>query len=749
MGSWKHWLISQFSVACLALPCWSIAPKSGLADDQPKTTVPNIVVLLADDLGWRDLSCYGSPFCETPSIDSLAETGMLFTSAYSAASICSPTRASLMTGKHPVRTGITDYIPGLVSKPNQMRTPRTAMQLELGERTMGEIFKTLGYTTFYSGKWHLGGQSHEPDKQGFDRYVSDLDLKNDKRDWTVGQRIAGSFVDFLHEHTANSAAATEQEPFLAYLSFHEPHLPILEYPEHIQKYRDKAATLGGAAEPRKERDGLLRVRQDDPAYGSEVAGLDDCVGTVLTALAKHKLTDNTIVVFFSDNGGLAMKAKPGPTSNAPLRCGKGWLYEGGIRVPMIVSFPGRIVPGKSDQVVVSHDLLPTLMELALGGRSPAATDDDLKGMDGRSIAPVLLGEEALLSNRPEFWHYPHYHGSTWGPGAAMRDGKWKLVQLDHYNAVELYDLQADIGETVNLASRFPDRVAAMQQRLADWQESVGAKFAVPRNLETDQLVAWCIVPFDAVKRGPVERAEMLKELGLKRLAYDWREEHVSSWPAEIAALRQHDIELTSFWCSASLEPASDPVAQRILEFLRKEQVATQLWVMLPDHQLERIDDENARIKTAVAAIRQLAIPAGELGCSVGLYNHGGWIGRPETLVKVIESLRAGEASEGLEGVQNVGIVYNFHHSHEDLDAFPAALTRMKPYLFCLNLNGTTVGGPKIQTLGEGQLDRQILGWIRQSQYAGPVGILDHRNELDARDSLDSNIRGLKRLLSPR
>lgn len=746
MRRWKRRLISQCTMACVALYCWSLAAMLGLADDRSTTRGPNIVVLLADDLGWRDLSCYGSPFCETPSIDSLAQSGMLFTNAYSAASICSPTRASLMTGKHPVRTGITDYIPGLVSKSNQMQTPRTAMQLELGERTMGEIFKTLGYTTFYSGKWHLGPQSHEPDKQGFDLYVSDRDLKNDKRDWTVGQRIVGSFASFLDDHATNPAASAEQKPFLAYLSFHEPHLPILEYPKHIEKYRDKAAALGGTAKPQKERDGLLRVRQDDPAYGSEVAGLDDCVGTVLEALADRKLSDNTIVVFFSDNGGLAMKAKPGPTSNAPLRCGKGWLYEGGIRVPMIVSYPGKITPGKSDQVVVSHDLLPTLIELA--GQNETVTDD-LRAMDGRSAAPVLLGKQDSLATRAEFWHYPHYHGSTWGPGAAMRDGKWKLVQLDHYRAVELYDLEADIGETVNLADSFPDRVTEMQQELADWQESAGAKFAVPRNLETDQLVAWCIVPFDAAKRGPVERAEMLQELGLKRLAYDWREEHVASWPAEIAALKEHDIELTSFWCSASLEPAGDPGAQRILEFLRKEQVSTQLWVMLPDHELAKISDENERLEAAADAVRQLAIPAGEIGCSVGLYNHGGWIGRPDTLVKVIKKLRAGDSAINQAGIENVGIVYNFHHSHDDLDAFPAALTQMKPYLFCLNLNGTTVGGPKIQTLGNGQLDRKILSWIRQSQYSGPVGILDHRSEMDARDSLKSNIRGLKTLLSPR
>ncbi|GAB5401962.1 MAG: TIM barrel protein [Aureliella sp.] len=276
-------------------------------------------------------------------------------------------------------------------------------------------------------------------------------------------------------------------------------------------------------------------------------------------------------------------------------------------------------------------------------------------------------------------------------------------------------------------------VLAQETRVEEKQ----SEETVPKNLQTEQLVAWCIVPFDAAERGPVERAEMLRELGLRRLAYDWREKHVPSWPAELKALAEHDIELTSFWCSASLSPASDPGAQRILKFLRKHKVTTQLWVMLPDHELAKIDDESQRVARAAEAIRQLAEPAGEIGCQVGLYNHGGWIGRPDTLVKVIHSL---------DDLSNVGIVYNFHHAHDDLDAFPAALRNMKPYLLCLNLNGTTVGGPKIQTFGDGELDAQILGWIREAKYTGPVGILDHRNELDARDSLLSNLQGLRKLL---
>lgn len=688
---------------------------------------PNIVFLLADDLGWQDLSCYGSSFCETPNIDSLADAGMRFTQAYTAASICSPTRASLMTGKHPVRTGITDYIPGLKSKPHQLRTPRTDLQLKHSEVTMGEMFSECGYETFYGGKWHLGGEGFEPDSQGFDHYVGDKQLGKHNRDWQVGLRITHAFDSFI-------ANRSEADPFFAYLSFHEPHLPILEYPDHIAHFTEKAKKLGSEPPPRAEHSGLTRARQDNAAYGSEVAGLDDFVGNVLQTLQQKGLRENTIIVFFSDNGGLSTKSKPGPTNNDPLRAGKGWLYEGGIRVPLIVSMPGKIQPGSvSEQVTVSFDLVPTLLELA--GQKLRPQDH----VDGRSIAGVLTGEQAVLPERAEYWHYPHYHGSTWSPGAAVRHGDWKLIQFDDGQTTELYNLQTDESERVDLSLQEPARVALLRENLANWQEDVGAQFATPANLATDELVAWCIVPFDAAKRGPKQRAEMLQELGLKRLAYDWREEHVPTWDKELDQLDKHGIELTSFWCSSSLKPLEDKNTKRIVEFLRRRQVATQLWVMLPDGELMKTRDEQARLDKAAAAVRELAEHVAGIDCSVGLYNHGGWVGRPTTLVKIMQRL---------SDLDNVGIVYNFHHSHEDLDNFPNSLLSMKPYLMCLNLNGTTVGGPKIQSLGQGDLDRDILRWIRQVQYSGPIGILDHRDELDAKKSLQQNLVGLKQMLGP-
>ena len=257
---------------------------------------------------------------------------------------------------------------------------------------------------------------------------------------------------------------------------------------------------------------------------------------------------------------------------------------------------------------------------------------------------------------------------------------------------------------------------------------------VPVNLRTENLVAWCIVPFDAKKRGPEARAKMLQELGLKKLAYDWREEHVPTWDSELKALQGAGVELTAFWCSSSLEPSKHPGNIRILEFLKKNKVRTQLWFMLPTGALDRIEDPKERLNAASNAVRDLAQAAAELDCSVGLYNHGDWPGKPSTLVAIMQELK---------DLKNVGLVYNFHHAHEDLAEFPRALKSMSPYLMCLNLNGMTVGGPKILPLVEGKLDQKILQWILDVNYQGPIGILDHRNELDARESLQQNLNGLQ------
>lgn len=439
-----------------------------LAEPVAAVERPNIVFLLADDLGYSDLGCYGSSFNETPNIDRLASEGLRFVQAYTAGSVCSPTRASLMTGKYPARTGITDYIPGLTSDGRKLQTARTKTELALNEFTIGEAMQAGGYQTFYAGKWHLGGKGFEPDAQGFDIYVGDEQLGNHSRDWRFGERLTDATVAFLDQQASDKHNAAK--PFFMYLAYHEPHLPILEYPAHIERFRTKANQLPATTGPKQvvERDGRTRVVQDDPAYGSEVAGLDDWVGRVLAKLDQTGLVKNTVVIFFSDNGGLSTKAAPGPTSNQPLRAGKGWLYEGGIRVPLIIRVPGLTKPGTTcDIPVISTDMYPTLLALAGLPLRPQ------QHLDGVSIVSLFSGGPAPPS-RTLYWHYPHYHGSTWTPGSAVRDGDWKLIEFLEEEAVELYNLADDIGERNNLATQNPEQARLLRTKLTAWRTETGA-----------------------------------------------------------------------------------------------------------------------------------------------------------------------------------------------------------------------------------------------------------------------------------
>ena len=462
----QHKLATLMLAGCALCASLHAAKEAAAAESGNK---PNLVFILADDLGWSDLGCYGSPFNETPHLDKLASEGLRFTQAYTAGAVCSPTRSSIMTGKVPVRTGVTDYIPGLRSTGRKLVTRNTKTELALEEVTIGEALRIGGYQTFYGGKWHLGGTGYEPSDQGFEVCVTDAQLGNHARDWQVGQRLTESAVKFLSERDA-------RRPFFMYLSYHEPHTPILEYPATIAKFKDKAAKLPqteATSSERRERDGITRIVQDDPAYGSEVAGLDSFVGTVLAELDRMGLAENTIVIFFSDNGGLSTKADPGPTSNEPLRAGKGWLYEGGIRVPLIVRAPGLTTAGTTtDAPVYSTDFYPTLLSLA---GLPAMPEQHVDGLD---ITSVVKGD-APPKRDTYYWHYPHYHGSTWAPGGAMREGDWKLIEFFDEGTAELYNLKSDLAEKHNLAAAEPTRLKAMQARLAEWRTATNAYVPQP------------------------------------------------------------------------------------------------------------------------------------------------------------------------------------------------------------------------------------------------------------------------------
>ncbi|RMF37376.1 MAG: DUF4976 domain-containing protein [Planctomycetota bacterium] len=446
----------------------------------------NIVFFLVDDLGWADVGCFGSRFYETPNIDALASSGMRFTQAYAACSVCSPTRASILTGRHPVRVDITDWIPGMRAGPD--KNPRFLHiedrdNLALEEVTIAEALKDRDYQTFFAGKWHLGDEGHWPTDQGFDFNVGGNAKGSPPGGYyapwknpTLQARQPGEYLtERLTEESIHFLQTRDSDrPFLLYLSYYNVHSPITPYRKRHPHFVAKAQQWFTDPTPTiPEHFGISRGRQDNPDYASMVAAVDDSVGALMETLERLGLSENTAVFFFSDNGGLCTLRRPGPTCNLPLRSGKGWLYEGGIREPMIARVPGVTEPGSINQSpVVSMDFFPTMLQLAGLPLRP-----DLHA-DGRSLLPLLAGDQSTAP-RTLYWHYPHYHGSTWCPGAAIRDGDWKLIEFYEWDEVELYNLATDPGETHDLSEEMPQRTEQLRSKLRQWQSAMGAKMPQP------------------------------------------------------------------------------------------------------------------------------------------------------------------------------------------------------------------------------------------------------------------------------
>ena len=442
----------------------------------------NFVFFLVDDMGMMDLGTYGSTFHETPNIDNLSKTGMKFNYGYAACPVCSPTRASIMTGRHPVRVNITDWIPGSSNnKKNKLLHPQDRDNLALKEVTIAEELKSHGYQTFFAGKWHLGNEGHWPTDQGFDINIgghhrgsppggyyapwNNPALEPTKKGEYLTERLTEESTRFLENRNTD-------KPFLLYLSYYNIHTPIQAYKKHIDHYQKKADKFSGTTPTKQEHSGQTRMRQDNPALASMVSAVDDSVGTLLAKLDELGLSDDTVVIFFSDNGGLSTKPKLGPGSNSPLRAGKGWLYEGGVREPTIIRAPGVTQAGNvSNQPIVSMDFFPTMLELA--GLPPKP---ELHA-DGRSIVPELKGKKGKI--RPLFWHYPHYHGSTWKPGASIRDGDWKLIKFYDHEKVELYNLKEDPSESNDLAKQNSKIAKDLEYKLVAWQKRMKAKLPMP------------------------------------------------------------------------------------------------------------------------------------------------------------------------------------------------------------------------------------------------------------------------------
>lgn len=460
-------LCAAFAIVCL---CASVpAPPRSLIVDAQSARRPNIVFILIDDLGWRDVGFMGSKFYETPQIDRLAAAGMIFTNAYTNGPNCSPTRASLMSGQYTPRHGV--YAVGNPvgnARTRLIPTPNTS-KLRPDIVTVAESLKQAGYTTAHIGKWDLGtGPEHSPTAQGFDLNVAGNTLRKQKSHFSPYQNKdiqdgpAGEYLtDRLTGEALKFIEGKKDQPFFLYLAHYAVHTPLEAKAPVIEKYQKKAAGDG----------------QTNATYAAMIESVDESVGRVMKKLDELRLAEQTVVIFYSDNGGTAA------TATGPLRGAKTMLYEGGIRVPLAVRWPGRVKPGaRSDAPVIGVDFYPTLLEIA-GAPRPAR-----QPLDGESLLPLLTGG-GTLRRAAIYWHFPAYievdanRGILWRttPTGAIRQGDDKLIEFFEDGRLELYNLKADPYEKNNLAATQPEKAQRLRRALDEWRKSVGAPFPLAPN----------------------------------------------------------------------------------------------------------------------------------------------------------------------------------------------------------------------------------------------------------------------------
>ncbi len=456
------------------LLCWfgiaALLCRSAEADTAPEPKT-NVVLILIDDLGWNDVGCYGSKYYRTPNIDRLARDGMRFTDGYAACNVCSPSRAAILTGKYPARLLLTQWLPAgrWDARKNKLREGRFISNLPLEEVTIAEALREADYHTAFMGKWHLGTETYYfPQHQGFDINIAGRDYGAPgsyfypfEGKWkipTTGQTLQketplsgqkGDYlVDRLAEEAENFIRDSADKPFFLMLSHYAVHAPLQGKPGKTARYERVDA----------------ENRQGKPAYAAMVESVDDSVGRVMKTLQELKLDERTLVIFTSDNGGFA-KA----TSNAPLRANKGSNYEGGLRVPFIVRWPGKVEPDSvSAEPVIATDFYPTILEATGLPQRP------YQHLDGESLVPVLTGASGLQRDAI-YWHYPHYnqHPSSF-PSGVIRAGDWKLIEAFETGKLSLFNLAEDIGETKDLSGTKPAKVAELHSNLKEWRREVGA-----------------------------------------------------------------------------------------------------------------------------------------------------------------------------------------------------------------------------------------------------------------------------------
>lgn len=452
-------------------------------------TVRNVVVILVDDLGWADIGLNGSTFYETPHIDALGRDGVNYRNAYASAPVCSPTRASLLTGKYPARVGVTQFINGFGH--GALRDVPYCRELPGDEFSLARALKGGGRATWHVGKWHLGPKRTWPKNHGFDVNIGGCDSGQPDTYWspyripTLDDGPAEEYLtDRLTDEAISLIDSAGDQPFFLNLWHYAVHTPIQAPPALVSKYREKAARLGldrvepivvGEHQPYSHRSHLRVARrtvQSDPAYAAMIENLDTNVGRLVAALDERGLRESTLIVFTSDNGGLAT-AEGSPTTNAPLREGKGWLEEGGLRVPFIVNLPGTVPAlGDVDDVFTSPDLYPTVLEAA--GLDPLPDQH----VDGMSAWARWAGERDAIDRGPVFWHYPHYSNQGGSPSAAVRVGRFKLIRAFDGGAEQLFDVVADPGESMEVSDAHPDISEELSLLLEEWLVDVGA--LIPR-----------------------------------------------------------------------------------------------------------------------------------------------------------------------------------------------------------------------------------------------------------------------------